>query len=248
MASPHGDEVGALGAAGVGREELVSLPRLLLGAALRWIFTLGLFGGVGFVACVSAYFVLAPALWSDVPGIPAARAGGAGALLAVFALLARPAGYVTLIYFLVFPVGFAFFGHQVGIARALAHLAQGRSGPLARALAGRSWPLVRRLSESRRVEVSGSKARTLLVSTEEGGLRRRALGFVLGAAKVPELVASAEFLSRVKAAPEAARGELEARIEGAIREWTAASLFIPLGFALGALALVTAGLAFWLSG
>lgn len=248
MTSSPGEEVGALGAAGVPPEELASFPRLLGGAALRWLFTLGLFGGVGFVACIGAYFVIAPTLWADVPELPAARAGGAGTLLAAFALLARPAGFVTLVYFLVFPVGFAFFGHQVGIARALAHLAQGRSGQLARALAGRSWPLVRRLSESRRVEVSGSKARTLLVSTEEGGVRRRVFGFVLGAAKVPELVASAEFLSRVKAEPEAARGELEARIEGAIREWTEASLFVPLGFALGALALVTAGLAFWLRG
>lgn len=194
---------------------------LLVRASAQWLWTILVYAGLGVVVSWLCFMTFAVPLWATLPAMPAARAGGFGALVTVIVWLLQPAGFVTVLYVVGFPAGFAVLGHALGLRAAVGQLVRQKvGGGILTTLVEALWPAIARLDELPAAQRARGVLRRLSTTAGAGGLRRRILEFGLSYAKVPELLATAEFAERSRAQPEQARAELVALLEQRLAELT----------------------------
>jgi hypothetical protein len=173
--------------------------------------------------------------------------GGAGIVILIL-LLFTPRGLVTLIYLIGLPGLCLLLGQHAALRAAVHRILREKQGALVDFTVGISMRAVAAAGAAPGAERAGTVARRLLESTSSMDVSRTTrylLRAVLRAIKLPELLATTDFIARSKNDPEGARGELRATIEPRIADLGRPATFRPLFIVLGATAVMTATSALW---
>ncbi len=108
--------------------------------------------------------------WRGMGGLPIARAGGAGAVLALALMLLVPQTWVSLAYVVGLPALYFVLGQKAALVVAASRVARGRSRRLLRWLAQKSFPACERLA---RIPGAVSVKSATVASAEERARRPR---------------------------------------------------------------------------
>jgi|GEM_PF-2588867 len=177
-------------------------------ATFRWVSTLGLFSLVGLLASWGSYLVIFAELWSHGPVMPGAGHSALGALIALVVVLLHPVGLVSLVYLVAFPALFVFVGHQTGIRRAVARVAEGKSRDAARWLVGRVWSPYLEMVRASSIGTPGQILEVFCAGALVSPGAKRMFRWSLSCAKVSHLASSPDLVSLTRADPEKAESDL----------------------------------------
>ncbi len=202
----------------VGRGLALLVAYVVLGTLVSWV-------SFGFVA---------GDLWRGLGGIPAARAGGPGAVLVLLVFLLMPQTWVTLAYVLGLPALYFALGQKTALVAAASRVARGRSRRLSHWLARKSFPACEALARVPGAVSVRSATRALLDKLERSepgesqSLATRWFSKKLARTlRIAEICSTAGFLEQTRSAPDAAQSALEDFIDARLvalthgKRWTA---------------------------
>lgn len=196
------------------------VPWLIAKGAARGMALLGTYVICGTLVSWVAFGFVAGDLWSGTGGLPIARAGGAGAVLALVFMLLLPQTWVSLAYVVGLPALYFVLGQKAALVVAQSRVARGRSRRLSRWLAQKSFPACEHLARIPGAVSVTSAARVLLDKSERDDpgqppaqpssfAARWFLTKLVRTLRVAEIYASAGFLEQTRTAPAQAQGILE---------------------------------------
>jgi hypothetical protein len=221
--------------------------KLLAESAARGVGVFVVYAVVGALFHWIAFWIAAGDIWSTLSGGPMGGHGGAGVILIVL-LLFTPQGLVTLIYLVGLPGLCLLFGQHAALRAAVHRILREKQGALVEFVLGISMRAVEAAGKAPAAERAGAVARRLMDSTNAMDASRGArfiLRAVLRAIKLPEVLATTDFLARSKTDPDGAKSELRAAIEPRIAEIGRPATFRPLLLVLGATTVATATAGWW---
>jgi hypothetical protein len=210
------------------------MPWVVAKAVGRGLALLVAYGVLGTLVSWVAFGFVAGDLWRGVAGMPAARAGGPGAVLVLLVLLLMPQTWVSLAYVLGLPALYFVLGQKTALIAAASRVARGRSRRLSHFLAQKSFPVCEGLARVPGAVTVKSATRALLdkLDRDDPGesqslATRWFLKKLARALRVAEICSTAGFLEQTRSAPDQARSALEDFIDARLvalthgKRWTA---------------------------
>ncbi len=202
----------------VGRGLALLVAYVVFGTLVSWV-------SFGFVA---------GDLWRGMGGMPAARAGGPGAVLVLLILLLMPQTWVSLAYVLGLPALYFALGQKAALVAAASRVARGRSRRLSHWLALKSFPACEALARVPGAVSVKSASRALLDKLERNDpgekqsvTTRWFLKKLARTLRIAEICSTAGFLEQTKSDPASAQSALEDFIDARLvalthgARWTA---------------------------
>lgn len=215
------------------RSPAVTFGRVVSGVAVNdrpeermpWLIAKGVARALGllaaYVVCGTlvswvAFGFVAGDLWRGMGGMPAARAGGPGAVLVVFVLLLMPQTWISLAYLAGLPALYFALGQKTALVVAASRIARGRTQRLSHFLAQRSFLVCERLARIPGAVTVNSATRALLDTLErddagesQSVAARWFLKKLARRLRIGEVCSTAGFLESTRSAPAEARAQLE---------------------------------------
>jgi hypothetical protein len=195
-----------------------------------------------------AFGIAASDIWMTLGGGPMGGHGGAGVVLLIL-LLFTPQGLITLIYLLGLPALCMLLGQHAALRAAVHRIFREKQGALVEFVVGASMRATAAAGKAPGAERAGAVARRLLDSTNSMDASRASrfvLRALLRAIKLPEVLATTDFVARCKTDPEGARTELRVAVEPRIAALGRPSSFRPLLVVLAVTTVATLTRAWWL--
>ena len=199
-----------------------------------------------------AFGFVAGDLWRGMGGLPIARAGGAGAVLALVFMLALPQTWVSLAYVVGLPALYFVLGQKAALVVAASRVARGRSRRLSRWLAQKSFPACERLARIPGAVSVKSATRTLLDKSERDDpgqppsfAARWFLSKLVRTLRVAEICATAGFLEQTRNVPAEAQGTLDDFIDTRLVALTRGNRWTPFLIIAAVTIVVTLLHPFW---
>jgi hypothetical protein len=229
---------------------------------MPWLIAKGVARGmallVAYVICGTlvswvAFGFVAGDLWRGMGGLPMARAGGAGAVLALVVLLFLPQTWVSLAYVVGLPALYFVLGQKAALVVAASRVARGRSRRLSRWLAQKSFPACERLARAPGAVSVKSAARALLDASaaddDPGQPSRFAARWFLRklarTLRIAEVYATAGFLEQTRNAPAEAQQTLDDFIDTRLVALTRGNRWTPFLIVAAVTIVVTLLHPFW---
>jgi len=202
---------------------------------------------VGAVFHWLAFAIAASDIWMTLHGGPMGAHGGAGVVLLIL-LLFTPQGLITLVYLLGLPLLCVLLGQHAALRAAVYRIFQEKHGALVEFVVSTSMRATSVAGRAPGAERAGAVARRLLDSTNSMDASRASrylLRALLRAIKLPEVLATTDFVARSKTDPEGARAELRAAVEPRIAAFARPSSFRPLLVVLAVTTAATVTASWW---
>ena len=221
--------------------------RLVAKSAARGLGVFVVYAVVGAVFHWLAFAIAASDIWMTLGGGPMGAHGGAGVVVLVL-LLFTPQGLITLVYLLGLPALCVLLGQHAALRAAVYGIVKEKQGALVDLVVSVSMRATAVAGKTPGAERAGVLARRLLDSTnsmDASRASRYVLRAVLRAIKLPEVLATTDFVARTGTDPDRARAELRAAVEPRIAEFAAPSSFRPLLVVLAVTTVVTFTRAWW---
>jgi len=217
---------------GNSREE--RMPWLIAKGVARAVGLLAAYVVCGTLVSWVSFGFVAGDLWRGIGGMPAARAGGPGAILALVVFLFMPQTWVSLAYVLGLPALYFVLGQKTALVVAASRVARGRSRALSQWLAQKSFPVCEGLARVPGAVTVQVATRALLdkldrddVDESKSAAGRWFSKKLARTLRIAELCSTAGFLEQTRGAPDRARAALEDFVDARLvalthgKRWTA---------------------------
>jgi len=221
--------------------------KLIAKSAARGAGVFVVYAVVGAVFHWLAFAIAASDIWTTLHGGPMGAHGGAGVVLLIL-LLFTPQGLITLVYLLGLPLLCVLLGQHAALRAAVFRIFQEKHGALVEFVVSMSMRATSVACKTPCAERAGAVARRLLDSTNSMDASRASrylLRALLRAIKLPEVLATTDFVARSKTDPEGARTELRAVIEPRIAAFGQPASFRPLLVVLSVTTVATLTKSLW---
>jgi len=221
--------------------------RLIAKSAASGLGVFVVYAVVGTVFHWLAFGFAASDIWKTLAAGPTGAHGGAGVVVLLL-LLFTPQGLITLIYLLGLPALCLLLGQHAALRAAVHRIFKEKQSALVEFVVGVALRATAVAGKAPGAERAGAVARRLIDSTNSMDVSRASrflLRALLGAIKLPEILATTDFVARSKTDPDGARAELRAAVEPRIAEFARPSSYRPLLVVLGVTTAVTLTASLW---
>jgi hypothetical protein len=226
---------------------LATNAKLIAKSAASGLGVFAVYAVVGSVFHWLAFSIAASDIWKTLSAGPMGAHGGAGVVVLIL-LLFTPQGFITLLYLVGLPILCLFLGQHAALRAAVFRIFREKQGALVEFVVGASMRAITVASKAPGTERAGAVARRLLDSTnvmDASRASRFVLRALVKAIKLPEILATTDFVARSKADPDGARAELRAAVEPRIAEFATPSSYRPLLVVLAVTTAATLTTSLW---
>jgi hypothetical protein len=202
---------------------------------------------VGTVFHWLAFAIAASDIWGTLHAGPMGAHGGAGIVVLIL-LLFTPQGLITLVYLLALPALCLFLGQHAALRAAVFRIFREKQSALVEFVVSVALRATAAAGSAPGAERAGAVARRLLESTNSMDVSRASrflFRALLKAIKLPEVLATTDFVARSKTDPDGARAELRAAVEPRIAEFARPASFRPLLIVLAVTTVATSTTSLW---